>query len=240
MEKMKCNLQKDKKVGEGILCVWKWAIVIMYTILMVTLIYRAVSLAGTWRYPAYSFPTVLYAIGVFGLFPIGVILFLFYKKKGLGIVVTKIVLQVFMIFYLCFMAIYVMLGASALSMSSTTDLKNYAVFDDGVKVHMDGIGLNILPEVIPQEAEQVSYSYRVAAVIDTELVIKASWQYTDQQAYERAKQLLSEREIMDTYEEDGFIKNRFYIDKKENPKNQAIFGCDDTNMQVMYEVKGVW
>ena len=125
-------------------------------------------------------------------------------------------------------------------MSYTTDPEHYFVVDDGVKEAMKTIGLNILPEEIPQEAENVKYLYRVAAVIDTELELKASWQYTDKKAYERAKEILAEREVEDTYKEDGYIKNHIYTDKEANSENKAIFGYDDTSMSVIYEIKGVW
>lgn len=232
--------QKSKKIGEIILCIWKWVIVSIYAILVGTFIYRAVSFADTWRYPSYSVPNILCVIGIFGVLPIGVIIFLFYKKKNLRILVSKIILQVVMLFFLYVMGIYTLLFNSSVSMSYTTDPEHYFVFDDGVKEAMKTIGLNILPEEIPQEAENVKYLYRVAAVIDTELELKASWQYTDKKAYERAKEILAEREVEDTYKEDGYIKHQIYTDREANTENRAIFGYDDTSMSVMYEIKGVW
>ena len=97
-----------------------------------------------------------------------------------------------------------------------------------------------IPEEIPQEAENVKYLYRVAAVIDTELELKASWRYTDKKAYERAKEILAEREVEGTYKEDGYIKHQIYTDREANTENRAIFGYDDTSMSVIYEIKGVW
>lgn len=232
--------QKSKKIGEIILCIWKWVIVSIYAILVGTFIYRAVSFADTWRYPSYSVPNILCVIGIFGVLPIGVIIFLFYKKKNLRIFVSKIILQVVMLFFLYVMGIYTLLFNSSVSMSYTTDPEHYFVVDDGVKEAMKTIGLNILPEEIPQEAENVKYLYRVAAVIDTELELKASWQYTDKKAYERAKEILAEREVEDTYKEDGYIKHQIYTDREANTENRAIFGYDDTSMSVMYEIKGVW
>ncbi len=232
--------QKSKKIGEIILCIWKWVIVSIYAVLVGGFIYRAVSFADTWRYPSYSVLNILCVIGIFGLLPIGVIIFLFYKKKNLRILVSKIILQVVMLFFLYVMGIYTLLFNSSVSMSHTTDPEHYFVFDDGVKEAMKTIGLNILPEEIPQEAENVKYLYRVAAVIDTELELKASWQYTDKKAYERAKEILAEREVEGTYKEDGYIKHQIYTDREANTENRAIFGYDDTSMSVMYEIKGVW
>lgn len=105
--------------------------------------------------------------------------------------------------------------------SETSDIKNYKKFDSYVE--MDQGIKKLLPEEVPQSAEDISYYYRYANCIDPDYDIYAEWTLPEDE-------YLKEKErVMSLFEE----QDRKDLDK-EDEYTSYVIGADDSNFKSHY------
>ena len=143
------------------------------------------------------------------------------KKEIFHIILTVIT------FVLIAIAISLSLGFSIMAVfggvyeSETSDIKNYKKFDSYVE--MDQGIKKLLPEEVPQSAEDISYYYRHAYCIDPDYDIYAEWTLPEDE-------YLKEKErVMSLFEE----QDRKDLDK-EDEYTSYVIGADDSNFKSHY------
>lgn len=178
------------------------------------------------------------------IIPIGALFFSFRKQRKKVWVRVQIGVQILMIPYLCYMLLAALLLPMALLQSHTTDIDNYGVFDEDVAEHIEQMGTDIMPQSLPENIEQVEYSYDYMTTFDSVLDIEAKWRYVLEEDYEQVKnEILDKRfaeiheKFIETYEENGYIMTKY---KYYNQGNTAEFGYNDETNSVIFRIDGAW
>lgn len=236
---------QDKKnfpeILKQILLVLKWLTLLVYLGLIAGFIYFAYQWNREWLYPRLNVNLLVRSGILFGLIPIIGLVILFYKASQNWHFVVKAVVQgIFIIFLPALVFVFVGLLPVGMWSSVTTDIGNYYVLEEDAEEHITSLNLNILPSSLPRNIEDTSYSYHFFVAIDSILTIDASWKYLNEEDYEQEKERLLQREILDTYEENGYVVCKMKLKSGINVNNSAEFGYDDETKTVFYRINGIW
>lgn len=238
------NKETIVKTGSVIMMIWRWLLLIGYLAVCSLLIYSISNCINMFIYEKVDLETLVLLICVMAVIPIGILVFLFHRQKKRVLIGIQIAVQILMIPYLCYMFLPALLLPMALFQSHTTDINNYGVFDEGVEEHIEQMGMNIMPQSLPENIEQVEYSYDYVIPIDSILDIEAKWRYMLEEDYEQVKNEILDKKFaeihekfIETYEENGYIMTKY---KYYNQGNTAEFGYNDETNSVIFRIDGEW
>ncbi len=107
-----------------------------------------------------------------------------------------------------------------------------------VEEFLERYPVELLPDRLPEDVENVTYHYQYQNTLDSELHLNASWEYEEAQAYEMFRQNLDRYKVLEEYEQDG------YEIKKIKPAIGALqeicVGYRDENHAVRFDITGSW
>lgn len=225
------------KIVKWVLCILRWLSLIVYLALIAMSVYDMFQWKKMWRYPHFGINSFLHNCVVFVIVPMCILIFLFYKSKKLWQLILQVVLQILFICFMPGLIFGLWLSFTSAWGSATEELENYYVFDADVAEHLESLSLDIMPESLPQNIEKTEYSYQYFLAIDSVVKIETSWQYVSEEDYEQMKKEMLEREIVETYEEDGYVMNKIQCFSEYN---KAEFGYNSENQSVIFRIVGSW
>lgn len=224
-----------------ILSFCKWLSLTVFLGLIILCVYLSFRWKAEFKYPQLN-TDALMRTSVFLVFvPIIILTLLFLKVKKNWQTIAQIVLQALFGAGLPVL-ILGMVGfvPGVIWSSGTSEISNYYVLDGGVEEHIQMLGLDVLPTMLPQNINDVNYSYYYSNPIDNVVRIDTSWVYLDVDSYEKEKERLLQNALMDTYEENGYTVGKIKLDTGINEDNNAEFGYDDESKAIFYRIRGVW
>ncbi len=216
--------------------VWKWILAIAYLGMLGFLVY---SIKMSWldfRYGQMQWDVLVFLLVTMLLIPVAVLAFLFLKKKGWRVV--KGLLMVLMPVYLGYTFLSTLFLPMALRKSVTTEVNHYGLYDAEVTEYLERYPIEILPYELPEQIKNATYDYEYSVTLDSQLLLKASWEHEDAQAYEAFKQKLEQCKVVAEYEQDG------YMIRELKPTLGALeeirVGYRDDIRAVCYDITGTW
>lgn len=232
------------KLGKAVMLIWRCLLLLGYLAICGLFIYAISYSINLFLYKKVDVQLLLFVVAALLIIPIGVFVFLFrkqHKKVWLGV---QIAVQILMIPYLYYMIWAALFVPMVLFQSHTTDIDNYYILDEDVAEHTQQMGTNIMPQSLPENIEQVEYSYDYSIPIDSLLNIEAKWRYLTEEDYEQMKsEILDERfagiheKFLEAYEESGYLMTKY---KSYNQGNTAEFGYNDETRSVIFRIAGTW